>query len=99
MGENPFALADGMSHLNAEFSSAYAEFFKRAVLKSVFSFALFLFSAIMAPTERFFRILSMLKGYPDLVCETKLRISEFTFAIQNAKYLPVHNRFILSILE
>ena len=40
--------------LNAEFSSAYAEFFKRAVLKSVFSFVLFLFSAIMAPTERFF---------------------------------------------
>ena len=40
--------------MNAEFSSAYAEFFKRAVLKSVFSFVLFLFSAIMAPTERFF---------------------------------------------
>lgn len=40
--------------LNAEFSSAYAELFKRAVLKSVFSFVLFLFSATMAPTERFF---------------------------------------------
>ena len=45
---------DYANDLNAEFTSAYAEFFKRAVLKSVFSFVLFLFSAIMAPTERFF---------------------------------------------
>ena len=41
-------------YLNAEFTSAYAKFFKRAVLKSVFSIVLFLLSAIMAPTERFF---------------------------------------------
>ena len=40
--------------MNAEFTSAYAKFFKRAVLKSVFSIVLFLLSAIMAPTERFF---------------------------------------------
>ena len=43
-----------MCDLSAEFSSAYGELCKHAVLKSALSFVIIKNSVIIAPTERFF---------------------------------------------